>query len=311
MLYLIGAGYMASEYAKVLSAMDMEFQIVGRSEVRVAGLSNDYGVAGYSGGVESFVQKNSNFDDDSAIVCTPCETLSDITLQLLNAGFKKILLEKPGALSIHDLEKIKSNSEVNNALVQIGYNRRFYQATIELRNRLKNEELIAANFEITEWAHIVEKEVCASEVKQKWVYSNTSHVIDLVQYIAGSFVDLSVYNSGSLSWHSSSSRFVGAGKTQCGVLVSYCGYWDGPGRWSAEFVTTENRYILRPMEKLQVQQKGSVAIQPCQDVNYQLDEKFKPGIYMQVESFLGAGEGLCSIASQIASFRTFSKIARY
>ena len=38
----------------------------------------------------------------------------------------------------------------------IGYNRRFYQATLALEEKLKEEELVAANFEITEWSHRIE-----------------------------------------------------------------------------------------------------------------------------------------------------------
>ncbi|MDC3200256.1 transposase [Porticoccaceae bacterium] len=43
-------------------------------------------------------------------------------------------------------------------------------------------------------------------------------------------------------------------------LISYKGYWEAPGRWSLEFITNENRYFLRPMEKLSCQKKGSLDI---------------------------------------------------
>ncbi len=302
---------MAREYARVLKELGEEFLIIGRGEAAVENIRSELDIDVVSGGLTCFISEN-NIVPDSAIVCTPVETLSSITLELLDYGVKRILIEKPGALTVEELENVKNRAKKSEALVVVGYNRRFYQATLALEEKLKQEELVAANFEITEWSHLIKDEKCANIVKQKWVFSNTSHVIDLVQYIAGKFTQLSSYTSGSLNWHKSAARFVGSGISERGVLISYCGYWDCPGRWSVEFVTTKNRYIFRPMEKLQVQAVGSVAIEYDDTVNYELDEKFKPGIYLQTKAFLmGDYVRFVDVSTQIESLKIYSTIANY
>ena len=302
---------MAREYSKVLLSLKVPFIVIGRGEASCKILSSETGAETVSGGLTKYLLE-CNVVPHAAIVCTPVETLSSITIELIEFGVKKILIEKPGALSIKDLKEIKHKSESLNAKVLIGYNRRFYQSTIALEERLKEEELIAANFEMTEWAHIINDEPCASEVKQKWVLANTSHVIDLVTYIAGNFKELSSYTSGSLAWHDKASRFVGSGISCKGILISYCGYWDGPGRWSAEFVTTKSRYIFRPMEKLQIQRTGSIAVAFDDSIDYSIDEEFKPGLFLQTKAFLdGEHSKLCTIEEQIAFFKIYEKIANY
>ena len=311
MIYLIGAGYMAREYARVLKALDEKFLIIGRGERSVEQLKTELDIEAVSGGLSKFIE-GKGLVPNSAIVCTPVDSLASITMELLGFGVKKILLEKPGALSVNELLKIKEKSKNENANVLIGYNRRFFQATLALENRLQKEQLIASNFEITEWSHALTDDPSPDFVKQKWILANTSHVIDLVMHVTGQFKEFATFTSGSLSWHDSASRFVGSGISDKGILISYCGYWDGPGRWSAEFVTTENRYIFRPMEKLQVQRLGSVSVEFDELVDYTLDEEFKPGLYLQTKLFISnAHDKFCTIDEQITSFPIYNKIAKY
>ena len=311
MIYVIGAGYMAREYCRVLTALHQEILVVGRREEAAKQLRNDLGVEAVSGGISNRLQ-TSKVVPDAAIVCTPVETLSEIALQLLDHGVKIILVEKPGALDVEELRRLSESAKGNDATVLIAYNRRFYQSTIALEKNLAGEELIAVNFEMTEWSHVIANEPCAEAVLQRWVLANTSHVIDLVCHIAGEFKHLDCYTSGTLPWHSSAARFVGSGISERDILISYCGYWDGPGRWSAEFVTTENRYVLRPMEILQVQPVGSVEIRAVDNIDYSIDEQFKPGIYRQVEAFLKTDyRKFCTLEEQVRNFGSYEKIAGY
>jgi hypothetical protein len=65
------------------------------------------------------------------------------------------------------------------------------------------------------------------------------------------------------------------------------------------------------MEELHVQNLGTVAIQPVILEN-ELDKKFKPGLYMQVKSFLsGSWEDLCTISEQVKMVKLYEKMANY
>ena len=311
MYYIIGTGYMAREYAKVLKGMNQPFIAIGRGSASAIKFSEDFNVNVSTGGLSVFLENKPKLPD-AAIVCTPVETLSSVTMELLEYGVKKILLEKPGGLSSSELLDLKNKSTKLNANVLIGYNRRFYCSTLALIEKLKSETLIAANFEITEWSNVITNEKCSSNVKDRWVYANTSHVIDLILKITGPIEKISTYNAGKLDWHESASRFAGAGISDSGVLISYMGYWDGPGRWSAEFVTKTNRYIFRPMEKLQVQKINTVSVADVKNIDYSLDEKYKPGLYLQTQAFINDEyENLCSLEEQLINFKLYSRIAGY
>lgn len=311
MVYIFGAGYMGKEYARILHSLEKEFSIVGNSPKNVESLAGEYSVEGISGGYRQFLE-NKSFTGMKAINCLPVDALFESTLALIEAGFTSILLEKPGAMSVSELEQIKEAAKRAKSDVVIGYNRRFYQSTLALEKYLLNDPLTAVNFEITEWSHALANDNSAPEIKRKWIYANTSHVIDLVLFELGSVRQLSTFSAGGIDWHPSGARFVGAGISNNDVLISYMGYWDGPGRWSIDFVTKTRRYIFRPMEQLQIQELGSIQVEFDESIDYSLDEEFKPGLYLQTKAFLDSDfTRFCSIQEQIESFDIYAKIGNY
>lgn len=312
MILVIGAGYMAREYVRVLSGLNENILVVGRGDDKVKEIRDEFNVEAVSGGIEAFIE-NTPLSASQAIVCTPVETLADVTISLLQYGVKRILLEKPGGLTIEELEDIERQSKQRSAEVRIGYNRRFYQSTLEAERLIDADGgLTGVNFEITEWSHVIENEKVSEEVKQKWIIANTSHVLDLAFFVAGAPKELSTFTTGALNWHSTGSRFCGAGITESDVIFSYCGFWDGPGRWSVEFITKKHKYILRPMEKLQVQSVGSIAVESVEGIDYELDSAYKPGLYLQTQAFLSDDMSrLSTINEQIDKLLVYKKIANY
>jgi hypothetical protein len=96
-----------------------------------------------------------------------------------------------------------------------------------------------------------------------------------------------------------------------GIPFSYQADWEAPGRWGVELLTRQHRYLLRPLETLQAIPLGSVDPQPI-TLDDALDQKFKPGLYLQCEAFLnGHTQQLCSLAQQIKAFPIYTRIAGY
>ncbi len=181
-----------------------------------------------------------------------------------------------------------------------------------MQKRLKNEKLLAIQFEITEWAKTIEKANFGNDVKQKWLLSNTSHVIDMVLNLSGDLKKLETFNTGSLKWHKSSSRFAGAGISKSKVLLSYIGCWDSSGRFSVDVFTDKNRYIFKPLEKIKVQKINSIEIFDVNNIDYDLDNKYKPGLFLQTKNFLSSrDEQLCTIEQHLENFHYYNKIANY
>lgn len=313
-IWLVGSGGMAIDYAKVLSGMGVDYEVIGRGDNSAATFEATVGCKVRRGGLMANLEAITDPEKSCAIVCVGSEALSLAAIQLLNHGFKRILVEKPAGLSLVELSELNARASESGASVFVAYNRRFYSSVRHLR-KLINEDggVTSLNYEFTEWAHQIEPLVKAPGVKERWLLGNSTHVIDLAIFLAGSPIEFECRRSGGFSWHPSGSVFVGSGLTNSGALFSYQANWAAPGRWGIELCTSRYRFILRPLETLQVIEKGSIAVQSIAVEDSDIDKKFKPGLFRQVEAFINdsSSEFLCPIEDQLANARFYCEIAGY
>ena len=299
-ILLIGTGPMAIEYSKVLLAMNKKFIVVGRGSKSASLFEQKTGIIPELGGLDLYLKEKKLNKNTLAIIATGTETLMSIIHQLLKSGVEKILVEKPAAISIDELLDNETVLKPYNDSIFIAYNRRFYASVIEAeRLIMKDGGLQSMHFEFTEWAHTIEPLQKAEGVKENWFFANSTHVVDLAFYLAGKPINMKSFSkSGKLNWHSKT-NFVGAGETEKGVLFSYISNWESAGRWGIELLTENRRIYLKPMENLHVQQKGSVQVVE-HEIDFSLDQNFKPGLYKQVEEFIfGLTNRLPSIKEHI------------
>ncbi|GAB3415013.1 Gfo/Idh/MocA family oxidoreductase [Massilia agilis] len=308
---LVGAGPMAVDYAKVLTALGRDIVVVGRSDASAAAFEEKTGIPAIPGGLDAYLERGGTCPE-LAIVAVGVEALAQTTCRLLASGVRRVLLEKPGALTRAEILAVDAASRETGAQVLIAYNRRFYASTLRALELIEEQGGVQSmHFEFTEWGHVIAPLVKAPGVKPAWLLGNSTHVIDLAFYLAGQPQVWHGYTSGSLDWHPASAVFAGAGRTERGALFSYQANWAAPGRWGVEVLTGESRLIFRPMETLQLMRKGSVAIEPVA-IDDRLDKQFKPGLYVQVSRFLeGATEGFCSVQEQAAVWDVYCGIAGY
>ena len=313
-ILLVGSGSMAFEYLKVLNAMNKKVIVVGRGDFNVNKLKSIYPQFEYHrGGIENYLKHNSLIPE-VAINVVNVDILGDTTSLLINTGLKKILIEKPGDLTIEGLERIKSQSEAMNCKVVIGYNRRFYSSVIRLTQEVKKDGGIkSCHFEFTEWTHTFGLDTHSEAALNRWILSNSSHVIDTAFYLIGKPEQLFPMVSGTndIVWHPSGSTFVGSGISINNVPFTYHANWTGPGRWAVEVITSKRRFFLKPMEALFYQSLGSVEINQLPiDDRYDID--FKPGLFRQVENFLNNDFSLLQpIGDQLEMMSYYESIAGY
>lgn len=306
---LIGAGNMGKEYGKVLNDLGVSYCVVCRSDESASKFDEELGVMPTSGGLENYL-KQVNEIPDAAIVAVNVEFLSSTVIELLDQGIKEILVEKPAGLNREEISRVYEVSEKRDANVYVAYNRRFYASTKKALEIIKEDGGVSSfNFEFTEWAFQIEKTSHAPEVKEEWLLANSTHVIDLAFFLGGYPKEMCSFNSGSLDWHRRASKYVGAGLTDKGIPFSYQANWDAPGRWAVEILTDEHRLYFKPMEKLAIQNKGSVVVEDV-EIDDQLDIDFKPGLYKQVEAFLydKNDDKLLTIGEQLSHMSFYEKI---
>ena len=309
-LWLVGAGSMAQEYAKVLNGLGQEFEVIGRNAASAKQFELATGHSVRQGGVGNALAASDA--PAQAIVAVSVEQLANVAINLIEAGTRRVLLEKPGALNVAEMRALQQTAAKHEAEVMIAYNRRFYAST-NLARKLIAEDggATSCTFEFTEWSHTVVPMALAPGVKEAWFLSNSSHVADLAFHLCGFPSDWRAWHGGSLSWHPAASRFCGSGITDQGVFFSYHADWEAPGRWGVEVLTRKRRLVFRPMEQLHVIHLGSTKM-VSMELDDQLDKKFKPGVCEQVKAFQGRDSSLfCTVDEQLRHCAIYNEMAGY
>jgi predicted dehydrogenase len=257
------------------------------------------------GGLENYLSQLPPVSSH-AIVAVGVGELSAVTNQLLQYNVKNILVEKPGALTIADIEFTDDLVKQKRANVYIAYNRRFYSSVFKAQEIITADGgLTSFHFEFTEWSHIIEKLPAFN--KCFCFIGNSTHVVDTAFFLGGLPEEISSYTAGELSWHKPV-IFTGAGRSKNGALFSYCANWQAPGRWGVELMTNKHRLYLRPMEVLQIQNIGSLEVNMV-EIDDSLDKKYKPGLYLETQAFLNNDkERLCGLSEQKEHFDLFLKM---
>lgn len=312
-VWLVGCGAMAIDYFNVLQDIDdISLNVIGRGEKSANSFYSKTSFKPFVGGVFKATQDIEL--PEYAIVAVGVDAIHDATKELILAGVKNILVEKPAGISVNEVSELMSLAKFHSVNVYVGYNRRFYAAVLKAKEIIETDGGVESfQFELTEWAHIIAKLDKPKTVLENWFVANSTHVADLAYFLGGRPKEISCFTNGSLDWHERSSSFYGAGRTENGSLFSYSGNWESPGRWGLEVNTKEHRLLFRPMEELQVQCKGSVAISSV-DIDDNLDKKYKPGLYLQVLTFFGKSmytENLCTLKEHLASMEIYTKMAGY
>ncbi len=310
-ILLIGAGFMAREYIKVVRDLEVNLEVVGNSKENAEKLQNECGIEVKYGGIQKYLESLKIDDDVYAIVAVNERALGKVTKLLVQAGCKHILVEKPGVIDVNEGKEILCLSQ--NCSIYVAYNRRFYASTYAAEEIINQDGGVSSfNIEFTEWKHIFDQ-MENKDCFDKMVLANSSHVIDMAMFLSGGKIDsVSPVISGKdiIEWHRSGSVFGGVGFTDKKQIFTYSANWNAPGRWGIELNTSEHRLIFRPLEKLQLQDRGSVKIYEV-DTDYSLDEKYKPGLYREVIAFLNddMDNRLCTLKEQVANMDFYSKIS--
>jgi predicted dehydrogenase len=290
---LIGAGEMAIAYANVLNKLSISFTAIGRGEESAWKFTERTGSDILTGGVGSNAETVR--EHTHAIVTVNVEELAKTTISLIELGVKNILVEKPGGVTPEEIMELKEIASKNGTHVYIGYNRRFYASVLKAKEYIMNDGGVESfSFDFTEWGHVIANLQKTQVVKENWFLANSTHVIDMAFYLGGHPTEMVSYTKGGVSWHPTASVYAGSGKADMGALFSYQANWDAPGRWGIEINTKQHKLIFKPLEALQVQKQGSVAIETV-EINDSLDREFKPGIYRQTEAFFSEPSTLLSL----------------
>tara|TARA_B110000459_G_C16619555_1_gene500825 strand:- start:420 stop:1358 length:939 start_codon:yes stop_codon:yes gene_type:complete len=281
-ILLIGTGYMAKEYLKVLQFMNLDFNVLGNSQKSCDTFFMETNVEAKSGSIEN-IDNIKEFD--FAINAASSDQLYKINIFLIANEIKNILCEKPGANNIDELENLNLISLKRKLNFFIAYNRRFYSSVNKLMELVDIDGGVQSFcFDFTEWESTVLEVIKDRNILKNWFVVNSLHVVDLAFFIGGTPIEINSNIMGESSWHKPM-VFCGSGITNKDALFSYNANWNSAGRWGIEINTKDNKYILRPLEGLKYISKGTTEENDI-SLNDKMDIEFKPGLYEQVNSFI-------------------------
>ena len=233
-----------------------------------------------------------------------------VTKFFLNSGYN-ILLEKPP----YTLQRLKllALSREKNSKIFVAFNRRFYSSVEKLMELVESDGGIKSlSFDFTEWADKISLLEKPQEVKDRWILSNSSHVLDLAFYLVGKPKEIFCFQGGSIDWHKKAARFNGAGISEFDAPFSYRADWDSAGRWGITAYSKNFKFDLSPLEQLHLTKRNELTSNMIV-LDSHFDQKFKPGLFKQVEVFLNSENTnkLCSLEEHKSLFVFYSKIAGY
>ena len=283
---MIGVGKMGQAHLRALTALGVDALAGWAPSDRRRDAVVACGAAFVDG---PLVETLRAFAPTHVVVASPIETLASTAIAVLDAGVRAVLVEKPAALSAGEGDRLAVAAAAAGARIRVGYNRRFYGSvrTAFARMRRHGERVDSVLFEFNETLDAAGPSGHAPVVAARWVLGNSLHVIDTA-FLPSGRPDRSrsaFAVAGALPWHPAASIFSGSGITVENVPFAYHANWSGPGRWAVEWVTRSERYILRPMEQLQVLARGRSAAEAVASSD-DFDERFKPGVYLQDQAFL-------------------------
>ena len=265
-ILIVGSGIIGQEYSKIFTTLGIDVTIIQRSKNiefknnKLSKIKDDL----YDLPV-STIKKYSHI-----IVAVQPRNSFEVVNYLLNNTNADILVEKPLALSSQEIKLF--DEMIFNQRIYIAFNRRNFESTILIKEKLDKSKLLSVNVCVTE---LEDRIIGHATEKEKWGICNTIHMFDLVFYLTGMPKNYDIY------------RKVSDGKNFIQLYSSSGDHFlnissGGAGNWGIDFTTTDEKYFMRPIETLKIQKLNSVELT---DISLNYDE-YKPGFLHQSKKFL-------------------------
>jgi predicted dehydrogenase len=220
-----------------------------------------------------------------------------------------ILLEKPAGLTVPEVEELASAAaERNRTDLAVAFNRRHYSATRavleDLSGRPESRHIRVLDQESRAAA---KAHGYPDAVIEKWMYTNSIHLIDYFRLFARGNV---TRIENIIRWNPANPGAVlSTLQFDSGDVGVYEAVWDTPGPWAVSVNIPGTRWEMRPLERAAVQHLGQA---PVPFEVHEWDLSFKPGFRLQaekaVQSRAGCATGLPTLADSLSTMRLVKQI---
>ena len=164
----------------------------------------------------------------------------------------------------------------------VGFNRRYYSIFhkgLEIINQ--NGGLLGLAVEGHErfWKNTVRN--FPDEIRENWIYANSTHTIDLLRFFGGEIRNIETFTTKLKE--KNGDQYVAAMDFASGAIGTYTSHWFSPGGWTATLYGDGITVVFNPLEKGVWIDSDFRKYEIHPD---EVDIEFKPGFYRQMESFV-------------------------
>ncbi len=174
---------------------------------------------------------------DAIVIASSTNSMIGLLAAAMSTG-KPVLAEKPIGHTSSSLDQLLTSTE--NVLV--GFNRRFYSSVQEAKRFIASGAPCLLHLELPESVQ-VDTETGSRDLSR--VTTNSTHGLDLINYITGGLTIESVYSVGVAA---DKQGKVLIAKSQRGDLCSVSANWNAPANFSLTIDRGDERFELRPLE---------------------------------------------------------------
>lgn len=284
-LAIIGLGNIAHKHAEVIRAIPgLELTAGVRRDAETGrAFCSQYAIPHF---FRSTADLLSWGEFDAAIICCGHHFTVEISQAVLATG-RPCLIEKPVGFSANETQSVLDAANRAGTWGMVAVNRRFYSIVQKARRLLaETGGLRAIRVEHTEWMHESAKWGLAEDLLDRYFFINGIHLLDTMCHLAGlpKSTDSTVREfPGRRNAYDAMFRF------PSGAIGHYSGQWYAPGRWGLDLFAEDLRITFPRMEEAVIQRTGR---DPEPLILDDVDQRFKPGFYRQMEAFVQNAEKL-------------------
>jgi predicted dehydrogenase len=174
---------------------------------------------------------------DAIIIASSTNSMLGLLAAAISTG-KPILAEKPIGHTAISLDPLLTGNEN----VSVGFNRRFYSSVQEAKHFIASGTPCLLHLELPESIQ-VDPKTGSRDLSR--VTTNSTHGLDLINYVTGGLTIESVYSVGNFS---DKLGKVMIAKSERGDLCSVSANWNAPANFSLTIDRGDERFELRPIE---------------------------------------------------------------
>ena len=174
---------------------------------------------------------------DALIIASSTESMIGLLAVATKTG-KPVLAEKPIGYTSNSLDPLLPGTKN----VAVGFNRRFYASVQEAKRFIASGAPCLLHLELPE-SVLVDSKTGTQDVSR--VTTNSTHGLDLINYVTGGLTIESVHSVGSAG--DNRGRVLIA-RSKRGDLCSVSANWNAPANFSLTIDRGNERFELRPLE---------------------------------------------------------------